>query len=150
MPRLSTGLRNAMAGNYGLGAMMNGGVIRVFQGSRPSSPDQPHGSTELARITTEGRTFIPVTDPYNAGLLLSVVSPGGLVNQGNWHLRGVATGTAQWWRWNWSGEDTQGQSSAFPRVDGLVGENLILPYTSINPNTFMIIEQFLFVLGQGN
>lgn len=150
MPRFSTGLRDAMAVNYGLGAMMNSGIIRVYAGARPATPDLAPGSMELGRITTEGKVFIPVTDPNEAGLRLSFVSPGTLINQGSWRLKGVATGTAVWWRWNWHNADSNAFSTTLPRVDGLVGTDLVLTTNAILPSTDVAIEQFMFVLGVGS
>lgn len=150
MPRFSTGLRNAMAVNYGLGAMMNSGIIRVYGGLRPETPDEAPGSLELGRITTGGKVFFPVSDPNNAGLLLSFVSPGALINLGSWRLKGLAAGTAVWWRWNWHNADTNGYSTTLPRVDGLVGTDLVLANAEILSSTDVAIEQFMFVLGVGS
>jgi len=150
MPRFSTGLRDSLTVNYGLGAMMNSGIIRVYAGVRPATPDLAPGSLELGRITTEGKVFIPVTDPNQAGLLLAFVSPGTLVNAGTWRLKGIAAGTAMWWRWNWHNADSNGVSSTLPRVDGLIGTDLILATNDILPTTDVAIEQFMFILGVGS
>lgn len=149
MPRLSIGLRDAVAVNYGIGVMMNGGIIRVYSGSRPATPEEPPGSMELGRITTEGKVFFPESDPNQAGLLLSSISPGTLVNQGAWRLRGIAAGTAVWWRWNWHNADTNVYSTTLPRVDGLIGTDLVLATTAILPTTDVAIEQFMFIVGVG-
>lgn len=149
MPRLSTGLRNAIAGNYGLGAMMNGGIIRVYDGTYPESTDEPPNSVEVARITTEGRVFIPETDPNQAGLILIGVSPGGVTNAGGWVLRGIATGTAVWWRWCWRKTDHGETSLSLPRIDGLIGDGLMLGTTAIYPSMTVMIDHFLFVIGDG-
>lgn len=149
MPRFSTGLRNSLAVNYGLGIMMNSGIIRVYGGTIPSSPDNPPGTTELGRITTEGLTFVGGSNPNPAGLLLASVSPGGLTMVGEWRLIGVATGTATWWRWCWAGVDDLTLNTALPRVDGIVGTELRLASNSINPSTNVEIEQFLFTISAG-
>lgn len=149
MARFSTGLRNAMASNYGLGLMMNGGVIRVYGGTRPATPDSPPGTTKLAQITTGGKVFVPGNDTVGAGLLLSVVSPGILAKSGTWSLKASAFGTATWWRWCWAGADTLAESTYYPRVDGLVGTELILVDASMYPGLDTEIEQFLFSLSLG-
>ncbi len=150
MPRFSTGLRNAIAVNYGLGIMMNGGVIRVYGGTRPSSPDLAPGTTELGCITTEGKVFIPGDDTEGAGLLLSHVSPGTLINDGNWRFKGIASGTATWWRWCWAGADALLLDTLVPRVDGLVGTDLLLANPVITPTTNFAIESFTFILPMGD
>jgi hypothetical protein len=154
MARFSTGLRNAVAGEFGIGVMMNGGVIRVYGSTRPATPDAPPGTAELGRVTTEGRVFIPVDDPNDAGLYLRLISPGALIadaEMGAWRLKGLASGAATWWRWNWRWEDPNTESDFYPRIDGTVGATGELRLTSntITAATNREIEQFLFVLGMG-
>jgi hypothetical protein len=149
MARFSSGLRNALAVNYGLGIMMNAGIIRVYGGVLPDTPDDPPNAIELARITTEGKVFIPGNDTVGAGLLLTHVSPGGLINAGEWRMKGVSTGTATWWRWCWSQADPLTFSEIYPRVDGSVGTELQINVTAITPSTDIEIQQFLFVLPMG-
>ena len=149
MISLSTGLRMAVAGNYGVGAMMNGGVIRIYGGTRPGSPDNPPGTTELGRVTTEGRAWYPDTDPNDAGLVVQVASPGVLVNVGEWRLVGSASGMATWFRWCWAAGDPLLESTYYPRIDGDVGvedTDLVLISTSITANTDWLIDSFFFVL----
>lgn len=150
MARFSTGLRDALAVNYGLGVMMNGGVIRIYGGSLPDSPDNPPNASELGRITTEGLTFIPGDDTVGAGLLLSHLSPGTLIKNGDWRLKGIATGNAIWWRWCWAAPDSLDYSIVYPRVDGRVGVELILETQFITPSTNVAIEQFMFILPMGS
>jgi hypothetical protein len=149
MARFSTGLRNSVASDYGLGLMMNGGVIRVYGGQRPASPDEAPGALLLGEITTEGKVFFPVNDPNNAGLLLTLMSPGVLTNDGEWRLKGMNDGEAQWWRWCWRLADSNLQSTFYPRVDGLVNTELRLGVTYITAFTNVEIEQFIFSLSIG-
>lgn len=151
MIRFSTGLRNALAVEFGLGVMMNGGVMRVYGGDMPASPDLASGTPLLGMITTEGKAFVPITDPNEAGLILSFISPGGLMNFGDWRLTGSATGTATWFRWHWRWEDDLVDSEFYPRIDGDIGLTsslaaLRLTSTSITATTNRQIEQFLMVL----
>lgn len=149
MARFSTGLRNSVAAEYGLGLMMNGGIIRVYAGLRPDSPDEAPGSLLLGTITTEGKVFFPVNDPNDAGLLLKLLSPGVLMNDGEWRLKGIASGEAAWWRWCWRLADSELSSTFYPRVDGLVNTELRLGVTYITPFTNVEIEEFVFSLGLG-
>lgn len=139
-----------MAVNYGLGAMMNGGVIRVYGGIMPISPDLPPGTPELGRITTEGRTFIPGDNSVGAGLLLAHISPGTLIKNGIWRLKGVSVGTATWWRWYWANPDAMDENTLLPRVDGRVGVELVLTPPLITPVTNIEIESFMFILPMGS
>lgn len=149
MIKLSTGLRNALISNYGLGIMMNGGVIKLYDGTMPSTPDNPPDANELGFITTGGKLFYPPNDPNEAGLYLEALSPGGLINSGEWRLRGTASGTVTWWRWYWSGEETEAFSTFYPRVDGDVITDLDLTDNEITEETNRLISHFLFVLPVG-
>lgn len=149
MARFSTGLRNALAVNYGLGIMMNAGVIWVYGGTMPLSPDLPPNTTLLGRITTGGEPFITGSGTPVAGLLLGHVNPGGLTNVGEWRLKGLASGTATWWRWCWSAPDPLAYSETLPRVDGTVGSELVLESPSITTSTNIEIERFLLMIGMG-
>lgn len=150
MARFSTGLRNAMASNYGLGLMMNGGVIRVYGESRPASPDNAPGTSELGQITTDGLTFVAGNDTVGAGLSLMVVSPGIITKLGTWRLKGSTPGVATWWRWCWADPDPLTESTYYPRVDGLVGSELVLVDASVYSGLNVEIEQFLFTLSLGS
>lgn len=151
MIRFSTGLRNALAAEFGLGAMMNGGVMRVYGGTMPDSPDRAPGTSLLGMITTEGKIFYHSSDPNDAGLLLQLVSPGTLLNYGDWRLTGSGTGNATWFRWHWAWEDDLGESEYYPRIDGDVGLHdslaaLRLSSVSVTPTTNRLLEQFLLML----
>lgn len=150
MARFSTGLRNALASNYGLGLMMNGGIIRVYSGTRPTTPDAAPSGVELGRITTEGRTFVFPDDPYEAGLRLLVNSPGILYNDGIWRLKGITSGVASWWRWCWADNDPLTLSTYYPRVDGLVSTELVLYTNVVTAATDTQIESFSIQLGLGS
>ena len=155
MLRFSTGLRNALAVEYGLGAMMNGGVIRVYGGIQPASPDLAPGTPLLGTITTDGKVFVPFDDPNDAGLMLQFIEPGGLMNLGAWVLKGITSGTASWFRWHWKWEDDLGDSSLYPRVDGDIGltdssSALRLSNRSITSATTKLIETFVIQLTVGD
>ena len=130
---------------------MNGGVIRIYGGTMPNSPDLATTSPILGSITTEGRDFIQFYDTFEAGLLLQVVPPGVLLNDGTWILKGITDGTATWFRWYWKWEDDFGNSTYYPRVDGDIGLTnslaaLRLNSTIISPTTNRLIEQFFMQL----
>lgn len=146
MARLSTGLLDAMASLYGLGYLMNGGAIYVFEGEAPPSADDAAPSEPIAAITVEGRTFVPETDPDEAGIALAVFSPGRVASTKPLRIVGRRDGIASWWRWCWSGPDDLGASAINPRVDGDVGDEMILKSVSISPATDEEVGQFVFSL----
>lgn len=142
MVKVSTGLAVSMLGNYGLTAMMNYGYINIYSGEQPTSPDLPPTGDLLGRITTDGNAFI-VGASVGGALELQQDEQGVVSAQGNWVLTGLADGTAGWWRWYWNSFDDQVQSFYYPRVDGTVGESLILADTAITTATSVAIDSFV-------
>lgn len=138
--RLSAGLKSAVLTDYGLGAMMNYGVIEVYTGTQPVSASLAPTGTLLARITLNGDTFVPGT---TAGALTLALSPDGtLVSDGVWRMKGVDSGPAGWWRWKGNAADNDQDSFYYPRVDGAEGESLQLVTKTITPATNEVITNF--------
>ena len=151
MIRLSTALRNSLAVSYGIYPHMQGGVIYVFGGTAPLSPDLAANPNEaLGTITTEGRPFIDTTDPKDGGLKLLFTSPGILVNDGRWVLTGMGEGEARWFRWCHKTYDSHGDSLLFPRVDGSVGDVLKLAQPIIADGKTYTIDSFTLQIPMGS
>jgi hypothetical protein len=150
MLNFSTGLRNQLVNSSGLGSLMNSGCIYLYSEPMAETADAAVTGTLLARITTEGRTYVPENDTVGAGLRLTLAPPGGLTKTGIWTLKGVAIGTAYWWRWCSRGYDGFGYSETRCRMDGRVGESLILLSNDITPLTEFEVETFLFTLKAAN
>lgn len=140
MIKLSTGLASAVLGDYGLSRMMNRGIIDIYSGTPPEQPHMSPTGTWLGRITKNGNTFIAGSSTN--GLLLDRTEPGVLKDSGDWVLKGVANGTAGWWRWKWYLADPNTTDPYYPRVDGLVGDSLFLTTTNITLSTNMPIDKF--------
>lgn len=138
--RLSSGLRTAILTDFGLGAMMNYGVIEVYTGTQPETAILAPTGLLIGRITTDGDPFLVGT--VNGGLKLAVDPEGGLTFDGVWRLKGLDTGTAGWWRWKWNSPDDDGDSLFYPRMDGAVGDSLRLAATIITPVTNVVITDF--------
>ena len=146
MLRFSSGLRAALSTHYGFGAMMNRGVIYLYDNPVAVRPDDTPMTTPLAAITTNGAGFVPGTDPDNAGLLLQFVPPDGLANAGIWWITGLRSGTATWFRWLALAPDPNTHSTYYPRVDGDVGVDLIIGDPIITPATSRPLDRALFLL----
>jgi hypothetical protein len=146
MIRLSTGLALSMLGNYGMSAMMNYGRIEVYSGEQPLSPNLPPSSTNstlLASVTTDGLPFVMGFGAGTGALELTQDTDGVVKKVGEWLLWGMSeSGVAQWWRWRWNSFDDNAESFYYPRMDGAVGESLILENTSIVPATNVAIRNF--------
>ena len=150
MIRFSTGLRDAVAYLYGFAGVMNAGAIYVYSGSIPDSPDDAVSGTLLGTITTDGLPYNPGADANGAGLRLRVFSPGAIApaTDAVWTLVGSATGEAGWFRWCASGADGFGYSITRPRVDGTIGDVLVLGETTITALTNIKVDSFLMQLGK--
>jgi hypothetical protein len=141
MVRLSTGLALSMLGSYGLRAMMNYGYISIYSGEQPLSPDQVPTGTLLGKILTDGNPFV-IGSQAGGALEVAQTELGILELAGTWLLTGEDIGTAGWWRWSWNSFDNDAQSFYYPRMDGLVGESLVLVDTAITPLTSVQIDSF--------
>lgn len=138
--RISDGLRASLLGEYGLSAMMNYGIITVRSGIQPASASFAPTGTLLARITQNGDAFVP--DSITGGLQVILADSGALTLNGLWRMKGVATGDAGWWRWQWNSTDDEEDSLYYPRMDGAVGESLVLAADAITGATNVAITDF--------
>lgn len=114
--RLSTGLRNALAGATGFGATMAHGIIEIRSGTQPASADAAASGTLLAIATLNGLPFTPGT--ATNGLTFSGPTLGVLTGSGVWSYTGIANGTAGHFRFKANGADDGGESTTLPRLDG--------------------------------
>ena len=138
--RVSTDLSNSMLSQYGFSAMMEFGAIYIYSGTQPDSASLAPTGDLLGIITTDGNVFTP--GELDAGLQVELGESGGLINAGSWVLRGSADGEAGWWRWKWNALDDDSVSLYYPRMDGAVGESLVLAVTTIQPTTNIEIDSF--------
>lgn len=167
MLSFSHGLKLATMGVGGLAQVMNGGVIRIYSGSRPISATAGiPPSTEcrlIGRITTEGKTFEPGTDPEFAGLALSVNNEGTISLVGDWVLTAIADGEPKWFRWCWYKYDDDALSTFFPRLDGDIGPvedagelwsvgdsvyDMVLPYRFVTTGMRLHMNSFILKMEQ--
>jgi hypothetical protein len=129
-----------MLGNYGLALMMEYGVIDIYSGAQPELAQFAPTGTRLGRVTKGGGVWFP--NEQANGLTLDQGTPGALMDTGDWVLTGIANGTAGWWRWKWNLSDTDAADPYYPRVDGMVGESLVLADTAITVVTSFPIDRF--------
>jgi hypothetical protein len=145
MIKLSTGLRAAILGQFGVMAMMYQGVIDLYDDAPPATPDEPPNGRLLARVSKNGLAF--QAGSGTNGLELVQRYDASLADNGTWYVGGLENGTLTWWRWKWKLADPDTQSRYYPRVDGLVGESLILPSREVSPTSILKIDEFNLTLG---
>ena len=145
MINLNSALRMAIATDYGIMAMMQYGCIKIFSGSQPASADDAEQGELLAVITQDG---IPFQWGTGQGALELEPGPtiGACQKQGDWKLSVIQSGTAGWWRFVGNGYDDGGAEVWQPRIDGLVGEGLILPEVNLTASAVLSVESFIFII----
>jgi hypothetical protein len=144
--RLSTATRNALITSSGLQSLFTRGVIKIYTGTQPASADSAPTGTHIATITTDGITFVH-GEPYG-GLEFTLTAAGRLDKKtgATWKLRGVASGTAGWFRLYRNTYDPGTTSTSYPRIDGSIPSNLTLTDLSINAATDRVVDLFYITL----
>lgn len=118
MIRLSTKLRDNLAGTTGFASTFANGVIEIYSGAQPASADAAVTGTLLGTVTLNSGAFTPGS-PTN-GLTFAAASGGAVNKSGVWSCNGVAAGTAGWFRLKANATDAGGASTTLPRLDGSV------------------------------
>lgn len=116
--RLSTQLRNNLAGTTGFASTFANGVVEIYSGSQPASADAAVTGTLLGVITLGSGAFTPGS-PTN-GLTFAAASGGAVSKSGVWSCSGLAAGVAGWFRLKGNAVDAGGVSTVLPRLDGSV------------------------------
>lgn len=140
MVNISTGLKAALLTSSGLASLMEFGTIELYTGFQPPSADYEPTGLLVGRITHQGNRFS--IEDTEGGLRLDLSMPGRLMDDGNWVVRGVRSGTVGWWRWRWRDFDSGDASNYYPRLDGAAGESLILQDYDITSTTRTKIQSF--------
>lgn len=117
--KLSTGLRNAMAGSTGFAGALANGVIHVYSGPQPVSADAAPTGTLLGTITKDAGAFSPGT--ATNGLTFATPASGAVTKSNDvWKFIGLAAGTAGWFRHVGNATDDGSVSTTLPRLDGSI------------------------------
>ena len=104
----------------GLRGLLKNGVIRVYSGAQPASPNDAPTGTLLGSVTKDGAAF--VEGVATNGLTLGA-PVGRTVSKSTdvWKFTGVAAGTMGWFRFQANAVDDDSSSTTLVRVDGSVG-----------------------------
>lgn len=141
--RLSTQLRNNLAGAIGFAATFANGIIEIYSGAQPANADAAPTGTLLGTVTLGSGAFTPGV--ATNGLTFAAASGGAVSKLGVWSFNGVAIGTAGWFRFKANAVDAGGVSAVLPRLDGSVavsGADLNLSNISITVAAPVTIDTF--------
>lgn len=116
--RLSTGLRNNLAGSTGFAATFANGIIEVRTGTQPATADAAATGTLLGTVTLNSGAFV-AGSPTN-GLTFAAATGGAVSKSGVWSFNGIAAGTAGWFRLKGNAMDNDALSTTLPRLDGSI------------------------------
>lgn len=119
--RLSTGLKNAMLGETGFKGALANGVLRIYTGAQPASPDNAVAGTLLMEVTLNGGAFSHGSPTnglnWDDPALGYIAKPAGDV----WRGSGLAAGVAGWARFCANPADDGSSSDTLARLDMSVG-----------------------------
>jgi len=144
--KFSTGLRNGIMNATGVTEALNDGIIHIYSGSQPTSPDDAVQGTLLGKVTQDAGAW--AAGAATNGLGFDTPSSGTLSKAAaeNWQFNGAAAGTAGWFRFMGNAADALGSSTTLPRIDGSIatyGADLNLSNVSITvgaPNTIDVFQ----------
>lgn len=137
---VSGGFKAALLGPNSFASIFQDGQIRIFAGSRPVSAERAEPSDPIAVVVRAGSNpglRFQLTDQY-------VIKPP----TDFWRLKGLAPGTAVWWRLVAAG-DTHADTASAPRIDGDIGtstspKEIVLNSTTITPGLELAFDSFLY------
>ena len=122
--RLSTALRNKLAGTTGFGTTFLNGVIYVYSGPQPLTADAAISGALLGIVTNNGAAF--AFGVATNGLQFDAPVAGAVPKAAAqaWKFTGLVAGTAGWFRLMANAADNLGDDSVavlLPRLDGSIG-----------------------------
>lgn len=129
------------------------GCIEVYSGAQPANADAAATGTLLGRITVAGEAWSEGSSAGGLTFERDGIYAGKPAAE-NWVLKGLAAGTAGWFRLRANTPDAGAASEALYRVDGAIGLDgvtgdyqLWLPDTlAVSPTTNVVITSFRYAL----
>ena len=126
------------------------GVLRIYSGTQPSSPDNAIAGTLLLEITESGGAF--AHGAFANGLEFENDPTAGEMEKASgetWQGTGLVAGTAGWFRFCANPTDNGAASTVLPRIDGSVGTSgadLNMSSTTITVGATYTIDSFKLTL----
>lgn len=127
------------------------GVLKIYSGSQPSSPDSAVSGTLLVTVTLSSGAF--VAGAFGNGLEFGDAASGAIskASGATWSGAAVASGTAGYFRLCANATDAGGASTTLPRIDGSIGTSgadLNMSSTTITSGQTYTIDTFTITLPQ--
>lgn len=124
------------------------GVLKLYSGSQPSSPDAAVSGTLLATITVSSGAF--VAGAFGNGLEFGAAASGAISkNSDVWSGVAAASGVAGYFRLFANATDAGGASTSLPRIDGSIGTSgadLNMSSTTLTSGQTYTIDTFTLTL----
>lgn len=140
---ISTGYKNAVAEQ--VRTQLDYGVIHLYTGAKPASPDDAEAGSLLAIITNNGGAFTPGAQANGLRFGAAVDGLISILAGQTWKTDAcLATGQVGWGRF-YANARTQGASTTAVRVDFTVstsGADLNLVTTQCNLGLPFVIQNF--------
>jgi hypothetical protein len=127
--------------------VLKDGVLRIYTGSQPSSPDSAASGTLLMTVSNLAGAW--VAGAFDNGLIFGTAASGAISKSTGqtWQATAAASGTAGWFRFIGNASDAGLASTSLPRIDGNVGTSgadLQISSTTITSGATYTIDQFTF------
>jgi len=119
--RYSTGTLNKLLGSQDIKTQFTNCVIDIYSGAQPVTADSPAIGTLLARVSLNAAAFAEgaATNGLNFDAPVDAVISKAAAE--NWQYKGIAVGTAGWFRLRGNAVDNALSSTTLPRIDGSIG-----------------------------
>jgi len=129
--------------------VLKDGVLRIYSGTQPDSPDDAVSGTLLLEISESAGAF--VAGAFDNGLEFGDSASGAISKSASetWQDTGIAAGTAGWFRFVGNASDSGAASTTLPRIDGSVGTSgadLNMSSTTITVGATYTIDTFTLTL----
>lgn len=137
--------------NGGVRDLLRNGVLRVYSGSQPTTPDDAVAGTLLLEVTVDGETFVHGSAANGLNWADAVDRVMSKAAAETWKAAGEVNGTAAWFRFSGNPADTglEDTTKVLMRIDGTVGMNnadLLLVSTAIVLDDVYYINSAAFTM----
>lgn len=117
--RSSTGFVQSILGPHAFEQLFMDACIEIYSGEQPANADSGVTGTLLARVTKDGAAWSEGS--ASGGLRFTRSGRYAYKDPAHtWILKGIATGTAGWWRLRGNAPDAGVANVTLPRIDGAV------------------------------